>query len=254
MASSVKIPLPLIKRVAFSRENFYIHSGVEEIWSFLTSQAKALTPFSALIKGEEKSGKTHFATALEEEIKKNAPSLNTIFFSSGTALKSFITENSLSFLKENTYIIVDNLEELFPSTASNLTPFESTFVTFFEESKKRKSSLVFFTSPNINLLPLSPHVTSRLNSMHQFLINEPEEEEFKKLLYYLARQRGIAFSPYQIKIISARLGKSLSSAQEFFNTYLYIKSVIPQKSSHKLLHSTLKSITSTLNHKKRETL
>jgi chromosomal replication initiation ATPase DnaA len=224
-----QIPLRLRQVIAYTPENFLMHSGVSRLMNILLENIYQPEFCSFYLFGRERSGKSHFAIMLASVLMENG-FYPKIF--SGVGLKDALKETSASDLTYKDVFIIDDADKYFNLT----TPGNSGgFVAFFEACRNSGAKIVMLSLLQSDCFNVDDHILSRLKTSQHFNIENPNDSEFSDVLSVLARQRGLSLSTRHVEFLHKRIGHSLSAMEDFLEKLAYLKSNSSEKISLEMI-------------------
>ncbi|NMC63840.1 MAG: hypothetical protein GYA55_11815 [SAR324 cluster bacterium] len=229
-----QIPLPLGRKIAYSPDNFVLHSGIKALVDRTLNEIVQDRFSIVYIKGGRRSGKTHLSLylALAASTKGLYPIL----------LEGAFLENEMKHLDlkggvDSSYLVlIDDIENYFlqPSYSDS-----GAFVHFVEYLRVRKASLVIFSSRCIDELPVDEHVRSRLLPGGANEIREPARTEMLELLHVMAQQRGILLKQRKREFLLKRMRTEIPAIEQFLESVLEFSSGDARSLHYKLLRAAL---------------
>jgi chromosomal replication initiation ATPase DnaA len=228
-----QLALNVRPRLAYSSENFVVHSGVRTIIQCTLEHLGQDRGHCLFVYGEERSGKTHLALRLAEEVAR-CGSFPRLFEPDEfvTALESL----SVTAVHSDDVFIVDDahvyLQQIQPGDSGP-------FVRFIEALRAQHASVVLCSAKQIEDIPCDDHVKSRLRSGTGLAIGSPLPEEMAALLKGLARQRGIALRKQHIDYLEKRVQRSLPWLVDYFERLAHLSHSLAKGLSAQDLQSIL---------------
>lgn len=233
MSNSVQIPLDIIPRLPYVPGNFVIHKGVEQI-HMQCLQTIEQDRFSIIwIEGDKRSGKTHLAVRICDEVIKigKFPRLLEL---------SCLEDDTNQVLSESAnsgeVVIVDDVDRYLNK---NPKIGSGEFVNFVEGLRLHQVPVIFLSGQSSGSLPCDEHVMSRIRSGMPFKIGAPDDGDLVTLIKAMAHQRGFALSENRISFISRRVRRDLASIEEYFDRVQHLSSVLSRSLSRPLLSEAL---------------
>jgi chromosomal replication initiation ATPase DnaA len=231
-----QLPLNILPRLAYTPENFLLHGGIQKLYMETVSTACNGDAFSvAYIVGSPRSGKTHLGIMLAAALSSRRIYPRLV---EGEALAKFIEDQELQCPPNGRChaAIIDNAERYFQT----IEPGQSgPFVNFVERLRKESGALIFLSSQELAALPCDEHVTSRLIPGSGLHIAPPDTEDLKELIAKMARQRGLSLSERKVQFLVVRLGRSVSSIEDYLDRLTHLSTTLSQSIKFPLLSDAI---------------
>ncbi|MCB0318009.1 MAG: hypothetical protein KDD56_04575 [Bdellovibrionales bacterium] len=225
-----QIPLNIINRIPYKRENFILHSGITDIYEICLQLSEADKFQIAYIEGALRTGKTHFAVALTHDL--SVKGLFPRLISGSELLKKLNTKEFDHKWDKNDVLIVDDSDHFFLAIDSGAS---GSFVDLIESMRTAKSKVILFSSVSKNEFPCDEHILSRINQGAGFLIKPPDSEEINPLIDVMARQRGISLSENKREYLVKRIPRSVEEIEKKLDNVSYLSQLFGEKVKFPLL-------------------
>ena len=206
-----QLSLNIKSRLPYEPANFVLHAGVAAV--FRDCLGLLAQPFFRLcyVRGENKSGKTHFSVKLADEILTRGMNVGII---EGERLPEWCNDSVSAMSNHRDILIVDDADHYF----EQLRPGASgEFVGCVERLRAVGAGIVFLGKPGLDQYSFDEHVGSRLLAGGELTIGHPAESDIAQLVAVMARQRGLVLSERQIRYVQKRVGRSLPALHDFFD-------------------------------------
>lgn len=225
-----QLPLQLSVKLLYSPANFYVHAGVRELIEELQARVATCSYSMSWVVGPKRSGKSHLAIKLMEEIYK----LGLL----PRVLTGQEFDDNLSVLASSkSYVyLVDDAESYFSKIARGDS---GPFVAFAERCRSGGAHLVMLSSSQLSELPCDEHVMSRIVAGSGFSIGAPDENEVEELVFAMAKQRGLNLTEVKRQYVTKRIRRDVASIDEFLERLFLSGTVGSRLSSFQTLHDSL---------------
>lgn len=197
-----QLSLNLEKKLIYSADKFFLHSGVVPVVQELRVFASIKKYAASFIYGESRVGKTHFAVYLQELFRKDGKKLVVV---DAVDFKEFASFHLTKAYLDADLIILDDIDLYF---FENEDDGSGLFVNFVEQQRKKGSKIIMLSGTYIIDLPVDSHVLSRINEAINLELNHPESIELSELLSMIAMQRGYKLSDKHKAYILKRMERS----------------------------------------------
>lgn len=228
-----QIPLRLRQVIAYTPDNFYMHSGVTRLINILLENIYQ-PEFSAFyILGSERSGKSHLALKLAAVLAENDfyPKIIT-----GNNLKENLKEIAAVSLSSRDVFIIDDAQKYFNLIRPGMS---GEYVAFFEACRNAGAKIIMLSALQSDCFQMDDHILSRLKTCQHFNLEAPQSSEFSEVLDILARQRGLSLSQRHSEYLFKRIGHSIQAMEDFLEKLAYLKSNSGEKISLELISRVL---------------
>jgi len=204
-----QLPLDIKPRLSYTAENFVVHEGVADLLKHSLALLKGGRFQALFIMGKQRSGKTHLAVRLVDELRRRRLQAELI---EGRDFETWVGGQAGQRLCAVQCFVVDDahlyLGKLSPSRSGEL-------VNVIEKMRVAGSKLVLLSLLSLDAFSFDEHVRSRLLAGHGFEIGPPGCGDIKHLLRQMCWQRGVALSARKIAFLEKRLERSLSAIESF---------------------------------------
>ncbi len=177
-------------------------------------------------------GKTHLLEAAAKKMVSDG--MKVSFFTSellAKTVKKFSRRKSLDQLmeevEESDAVIIDDIQNI----KSDMDDVQSFLFSLFNTITSKGGLFMVSSDTNPRLLPLDKRLTQRFTSGCVASIGTPDYEDKKKILYAMAKRKGIEVDAEFVELISrSSLGEDLRQLENAVNTYDFLKSINPSTS------------------------
>lgn len=233
MSNSLQIPLDITPRLPYVPAHYIVHSGVEDVFKQCIQAIEGELFTLIWIEGAKRSGKTHLAVRLCDEVVKRNRFPRLLELAS-------LEDDAAQVLSETAtngeVVIVDDIDRYLNK---NQEMGSGQFVNFVEGLRRYQVPLIFLSSQSRSALRCDEHVMSRIRSGIPLNIGTPADSDLVELLKTMSRQRGFSLSDSRIAFISKRVRRDIASIEEYFDRVHHLSSVLSRSLSRPLLSEAL---------------
>lgn len=224
-----QLPLNILGRLAYSPDNFVLHSGNRSAYDECVAQYGRDNFRVSFIRGGARSGKTHLSISLSDALSKRG------FFPrlvEGAELGGWIELRlAAAPFEQDEVVVVDDVDHYL---AGILPGSSGPFVAMVEQLRLERAGLIMFSTATLDDLPCDEHVKSRLVPGLSSL-GGPEAEEMQKILKAMALQRGLSLTGRQIAFLAKRVGRDVGSIEQCLGNINFLSQLLGKSIKFPLL-------------------
>lgn len=221
----MQIPLALTPKLLYAADNFVVHTGVGEAIESCKLLAASTHYGIALITGSARSGKSHLAVYLMDQLARLGHYPRLV---DGPASFECVQE-----VPPDEVTIVDNLGAILEHRSS------SDFVAFVEQRRISGAKVLLLAREAPQAPQFDEHIMSRLRSALPVRIGPPSDAELPLVFDAIARQRGFALTPRNVQFLMRRLRRDIASMEEYVRRLERLSLVRSMSMKRDLIHDAV---------------
>lgn len=229
-----QLPLNIAPRLAYSPENFILHSGVENLHRSVMEILSSPRFGILFISASARTGKTHFSVRISDDLGLKGTFSRIV---EGSKLAAWMeSDDACHQWKEDEVLIVDDADHYL----SGLNPGESgPLVALIEVLRVSRAKIVFLSAKELEAFTFDQHIKSRMLPGVGFSIAAPSSDEIQNLIQVMARQRGISLSERKADFLTRRLPRDIPSIEHYLEKLDHLSKVLGKSIKFPLLNDAI---------------
>ncbi len=218
-----QIPLKLRKVITYQTDNFYWHLGLRRIKSYFEQDVSRHTFSATYLYGSPRSGKTHLSIVLSQFFT------NHNFYPQIITADNFDSQTLKPNYTDQDVLIIDDFQNFLTNIYPEAEDLSSRFIDLYESVKRNSAKLIIFADQPFQNYILNDHLSSRLANMQIYSLDNVQDEDLSKMIFTLAKQRGILLNEAHQEYLAKRLPRSISLIEAYLErlTYFLTETGIP---------------------------
>lgn len=231
-----QLTLPMLTRLAYAPEHFVLHAGVKQLFEECLAAVYSERFRSLFVVGQSRSGKTHLAVKLVDQLcrvlgadTRSAASAEDAETRAAPSIMPQLVEGRdfgayIAQSKVRAITIVDDAHEYFAQLRASDS---GAFVNFIETQRSAGGKVIMLSRQAYpEFTHLDGHVLSRLREAAGSLIGPPSEADLPELLSRIAEQRGVRLRARSMQLIVKRVGRDIAALESNIERLLHLSQLL----------------------------
>lgn len=210
-----QIPLQLRKIITYQAENFYWHSGLSRIKTYLEQEIHSDRFSATYFYGSARSGKTHLSIVISQLFAERS------FYPLLISGEDFGRQTFKSGYNQHDLLIIDDFQKILLLPKEEQEEVSSKFIDLYETLKRNSAKLIIFSDTHFKNLASDDHLGSRLANMQIFSLDTLQDEDLHLVIFNLAKQRGVLLSETNREYLAKRLPRSIPLIESYLERLDY---------------------------------